>query len=740
MKDGKTSAIPFTKLEWKGKEGLYRADRLNVKLRINPRKPDEKQIQTTTDNLLQSIGDAKIHRLSMKTGKLVLNVPEETDILALAMKLSERPDVVYAEPDQVTQVLLVPNDTRYAEQWAIAKIQAEAAWDLETGQNNILIAILDTGISYQGGGLTHPDLDDASRYILGTDFIGDDAIPQDGYGHGTHVAGTAAAETANSSGIAGMNWGSNVYVCKVFDDFGYGSESDFEAAAQEVVDYALANNLQAVINLSAGWISDSGTSSDACDYIHSNGMILCVATGNDSSDLRSPAIHSANFSGVIAVGATDSADAVASFSNVGSAVTVVAPGVQILSTFPTYDVNGDTVQDFVSWNGTSMATPHVTGLASLVWSRVPQLTNEQVRDVIANTAVKLGAGNFNNSWGYGRIHAAAAVAKAGWDLTPVQLDLNFIDIPKGETQLRAIRIDVKSFHVTSFEVSTPPSAPFSLHNYFGAITLGKTTDYDTPREVYIWVRYTGTTAGDSASGTAQVRCTTTGEVFDVTMTANTIARPTCAMLLVLDQSGSMLTSSGVGSMTREEVLKFSTDIFVKYVRQNNGMGVVTFDQDAYDLLNPVAGPFGAPDDPFDPARGNATTALSGYSANPAGLTAIGDGIERGHNNLAPVSGYDKKAIIVFTDGHETASKYISDVTSLIDEQVFAIGLGTAQELNPNALNNICNGSGGYLLLTDQLDNDDTFKLAKYFLQIQAGVNNEQIVVDPNGYVGVGQTV
>ena len=105
-----------------------------------------------------------------------------------------------------------------------------------------------------------------------------------------------------------------------------------------------------------------------------------------------------------------------------------------------------------------------------------------------------------------------------------------------------------------------------------------------------------------------------------------------------------------------------------------------------------------------------------------------------------MSGYDKKATIVFTDGYETASKYISDVASLIDETVFAVGLGTAQELNPNALNDICNNHDGYLLLTDQLDNDDTFKLAKYFLQIQAGVNNEQIVVDPDGYVAPGQVV
>ncbi len=733
-------AISFSKSQWKGKEILHRTDRLNIKLRINPRKPDVRLINNFSEEICKKLKGVSTHRLSAKTGKLVLKVPEGTDIVALATELSKRPEVIYAEPDQIGTVSVAPNDTRYAEQWALAKIQAEAAWNLETGKSDVLVAILDTGLSYEGGSLTHPDLNDTSRYILGTDFVNDDAVPQDGHGHGTHVAGTAAAETDNSSGIAGLNWISQVYVCKVFDDFGNGSESDFEAAAQEVVDYAVANNLKAVINLSAGWFSDSNTLSDACSYIDSSGMLLCVAGGNEGSDLRSPAIHSVDFNGVIAVGATDSSDAVWDSSNVGPEVTVVAPGVDILSIFPTYDVNGDTAHDFVSWEGTSMACPHVTGLASLVWSRVPRLTNEQVRDVIVNTAIKLGPGDFSNSWGYGRIHAGDAVAKAGWELTPVQTTLNFIDIPEGETQLRAIRIDVKSFHATTFEVSVLPGAPFSMHNYSGPITIGKTTDYDAPREVYLWVRYTGTTDGDTANGTAQVRCTTTGDIFDITLTASTIARPTVAMMLVLDKSGSMTEPSGVDSLTREQVLKYSANIFMNYVRESNGVGIVAFDQNASDLLSPVAGPFGAPDDPFDTERASATTALSLYSANPAGMTAIGDGIERGHDNLLPVSGYDKKAMIVFTDGHETASKYIADVASMIDEQVFAVGLGTAQELNPNALNEICNGNGGYLLLTDELDNDDTFKLAKYFLQIQAGVNNEQVVVDPDGYVALGQTV
>lgn len=735
----KRQEIGIIRGTWRGEEGAFRAGRVVVKVKVEPRRPDPERVVGAAKRLTEQVPEAEVVRTSPATGTIVLAVPDDTDVMALAERLGRLPEVVYAAPDRVTSVTATPSDTRYAEQWGFPKIRADLAWDHQTGQPGILIGDIDTGISITGSSLSHPDLDDAGRYVLGTDFVSDDAIPQDAHGHGTHTAGTAAAESDNTTGVAGMNWGSPVYVCRIFDANGNGSEADFEAAVEEIVDYAVAHGLKAVINLSAGWFTDNQVLRDACDYVDTHGMVLCVATGNESGALRTPAIHSADNVGVIAVGATDSSDAIATFSNVGPAVSVVAPGVGILSTFPTYDVNGDTAHDYVSWDGTSMATPHVTGLASLVWSQEPRLSSEQVRDVVCNTAVKLGPGTFDDAWGHGRVDALDAVTKAGWHLTPVQVALDFVDVPAGETQLRAIRIDVQSFHVTSFEVSVPPSAPFSMHNYSGPVTIGKSTDYDTPREVYLWVRYTGTNAGDTATGTAQVRCTTTGDVFDVTITANTIARPTAAMVLVLDQSGSMLDPSGVGSLTREQVLRFSAGIFLDYVRQGNGVAMVTFDQDGHDLLTPVRGPFGPADDPFDVPRTDAHTALGGYAANPMGSTAIGDGIAQGHA-LLPAAGYDKSALVVFTDGFETASRYIADVAPLIDNQVFAVGLGTAAQLNPAALNDICDDHDGYLLLTDALDSDDTFKLAKYFLQIQAGVNNEDIVVDPDGFVAPGQSV
>jgi hypothetical protein len=143
--------------------------------------------------------------------------------------------------------------------------------------------------------------------------------------------------------------------------------------------------------------------------------------------------------------------------------------------------------------------------------------------------------------------------------------------------------------------------------------------------------------------------------------------------------------------------------------------------------------------PFDAARATALGQLSGYAPNPLGNTAIGDGVELAHNTPeAPGSSFDERAMVVFTDGHETASKYIADVAPLIDDRVFAIGLGTAEQIQPAALQALTNGTGGYLLLTGNLGPDDAFLLSKYYLQILAGVTNQDIVLDPEGSLLPGQ--
>ncbi|MCH8034417.1 MAG: S8 family serine peptidase [Bacteroidetes bacterium] len=734
----KPTRIPVIEGEWKGKKVKFRPDRIVVKLKVAKREKEYEFLKDKCEDISRLVPDSKVLRYPQKTPLLVLRVPEKSNVVELAEEISKRDDVVYAEPDFVGTIGVVPDDTKYADQWGPKKINAEAAWDLETGGNDILIGIIDTGLATANdGSLNHPDLDDAARYILGTDFVSDDNLPRDDHSHGTHVAGIAAALSNNAEGVVGMNWNSPVYVCKTFDSSGSGSQSDFESAIEEIVDYAVANNLLAVINLSAGWTSGSQTLRDACQYVEDNGMLFCAITHNDSStSIRFPAAYTADFDSLIAVGSTDDDDTVSSFSNTGPEITLVAPGRDILATTPTYAVtSGDT--DYDEKTGTSMACPHVAGLASLVWSREPKQTNEQVKDVLINTAEKLGTGNFDNSWGYGRIDAEKAVAKSGWDIELPYDSLDFIDIPENETTARAIRFNVKSFHATNFEIIDGPTGVFEV-TFEPNTSLGKSTDYDTVRDAYIWISYAGTNDGDSHNGTVRVRCIETEQEWELTINANTIARPSSCVMMVFDKSNSMSFDSGIEGERRIDVLRYSANILVDVIQEGNGIGIVAFDQDPHDVLIPVVGPLGEPSG-IDPDRVNIRTSISTFDYNPSGITSIGDGIERASTRLNPVTGYDNKAMLVLTDGKENEEKYISEVSDLINDKVFAVGLGTAANINPNALTEVCNNTGGYTLLTDELDNDSYFKLAKYFLQILAGITNEDVVVDPDGWINQGET-
>jgi subtilisin family serine protease len=392
--------------EWEGRQIRYYTDRVVVKL-----KAPEDSSKTFDDvyyDVVQDIPDGELQRPPSPSGRMVCRIAEEADPVEVASKLNERDDVEWAEPDVVDHAAVTPSDTRFGEQWGLTKMNAPAAWDLETGSPSVLIGIIDSGISMSAAGaLDHPDLD-ASRYILGTDFV-DGGTPRDLNGHGTHVAGIAAAESNNAQGVAGTNWGSKVYICRTLAANGNGSSADFADAVEEIVDFAVSQSMKAVINYSGGGAPNQ-TKRDACQYAHDRGMILCAATGNDNAGpVIFPAGYSVDFDGVIAVGSTDSNDTVSSFSNVGPEVTVVAPGRGILSTMPTYSVTIPAALNYDELDGTSMATPYVSGVVALMWSRHPGFTNTRIRECLTTTAVKLGSGDFNNSWGFGRVDAEKAL-------------------------------------------------------------------------------------------------------------------------------------------------------------------------------------------------------------------------------------------------------------------------------------------------------------------------------------------
>jgi murein tripeptide amidase MpaA len=329
----------------------------------------------------------------------------------------------------------------------------------------------------------------------------------------------------------------------------------------------------------------------------------------------------------------------------------------------------------------------------------------------------------------------AAPCAAG--LTAVGLDtpaIVFSAVPAGVETTRAAVFSIESCGAVDLIVTSGPSVssgPGAFGLPVGNASLPAAPDAGQ-RDLRLWVSFTGTNAGDVTTGTVTVHCPQTMQNFVIPITATTIAQPKVASILVLDRSASMDDPSGIPGMKRIDVLHAAAPGYVALLPDNAGIGVVSFDQDAHPVLPvEVAGGAGT-------GRTDATNAIALHATNPAGSTSIGDGVELAHATLAPLAGYASTAIVVFTDGEENTTKFIADLPAgTIDDRVFAIALGTVDEVNPVALNQLVSSTGGYLLLTDALGPNDQFRLAKYFVQILAGVTNAEIVVDPQGEVFPG---
>ena len=317
--------------------------------------------------------------------------------------------------------------------------------------------------------------------------------------------------------------------------------------------------------------------------------------------------------------------------------------------------------------------------------------------------------------------------------------VNFLDVPEGETRLGAAVFDLDAcelLHLSIINGPTVTSGPAST--VFGVQTAPVTVNPESDPKGRMWFTYRGTADGDAATGTVTIQCDETGEQFDVLLSANTIRRPTAALVMLLDQSNSMTFDSGLGAgIKREDVLRFSAPTAVVALEDENAMAVCTFDHDAHPGIGvtPAAGA----------GKFAINGAIAGYAPNPAGWTAIGEGLAFASDLLTPVTGYDVKAIVVLTDGQDNHGPYtrrsISDVAGMINAlngRIFAIGLGRAEVLNAGNLQALCSGNNGYMVMTGDLTPDATFRLAKYYQQIFAGVTNNEIVLDPEAFLGIGQ--
>lgn len=270
------------------------------------------------------------------------------NVAALVEALSKNPNVEFAEPDYIATADWVPNDPSWSSQWGPQKISAPQAWDVTKGTTSTLIAVVDTGVD-----LDHPDLAAKVRTDIDWDFVNNDATAQDDNGHGSHVAGIAAAATNNSTGIAGICVNCQVLPVKVLNAQGSGTYSAIASGIRYAADQGAK-----VINLSLGGSSGSTALQDAVNYANNKGALLACAAGNSNT---SAASYPAYYSACVAVAATDQNDNRASFSNYGSWVDTSAPGVSIYATYWN--------NTYKSLSGTSMAAPHVAGLAGLLFSQ-----------------------------------------------------------------------------------------------------------------------------------------------------------------------------------------------------------------------------------------------------------------------------------------------------------------------------------------------------------------------------------
>src|SRR5262245_18512702 len=317
-------------------------------------------------------------------GVHVVSVPSSAAGSALG-RLKQTPGVEFAESDATVEAADVPNDPNFSLQWGMTKIKAPDAWTTDKGSPSVKVAVLDTGVS-----LTHPDL---QGKVVATKNFSSSSTVDDVNGHGSHVAGIAAAATNNGIGVAGVGYGVDIMDVKVLGDSGSGLYSDMISG----ITWA-ADNGANVINLSLGGTMASSALESAVNYAWSKGAVVVAAAGNNAS---STPFYPAYYTNVLAVAATTDLDKLASFSDYGDWVDVAAPGISIYSTVPS---------GYGYMSGTSMASPFVSGLAALLFAQVTDtngngLRNDEVRSRIQSTADNVGLTGI----GSGRINAYKAV-------------------------------------------------------------------------------------------------------------------------------------------------------------------------------------------------------------------------------------------------------------------------------------------------------------------------------------------
>jgi len=366
--------------------------------------------------------------------------PEKVETIRMIKALRRRTDIKDAVPNYIVRPFLAPNDRYYPLQWHYPMINLPQAWNVTTGSDDVVVAVIDTGAI-----LSHPDLQ--GRLLQGFDFIRDLDNAGDGDGidsdpsdpgddfsasgsssfHGTHVAGTIGAATNNVSGVSGVTWGSSIMPLRALGLFG-GTSYDIAqairyAAGLENDSGTLPARKADVINLSLGGAGFSQIQQDLFNEVRSQGVIVVASAGNENT---SAPTYPASYDGVVSVGAVNIQKEKAAYSNFGASLDVVAPGGD------SSDINGDGYPDlvfstggddssgaleetFTFLGGTSMASPHVAGVAALMKALNPALTPPMFDSLLSSGQLTndLGATGRDDFYGHGLIDAHKAVVAAG---------------------------------------------------------------------------------------------------------------------------------------------------------------------------------------------------------------------------------------------------------------------------------------------------------------------------------------
>lgn len=477
----------------------------------------------------------------------IVDLPAGNEAAAVE-RLSRHPHIKFAELDRRIAPSFATNDPYFGSQWHLPVIGANVAWDAARG-DGVTIAILDTGVDG-----THPDL--SARLVAGWNVYSNNADTADVHGHGTKVAGTAAAILANGAGVAGVAGNARIMPIRISAADGWATYSAMAQGVTWAADHgARVANISYIAAASASVIS-------AADYMKNKGGLVVTAAGNAGTD---PGITPTT--ALIAVAATDAADSRTSWSNFGNYVQLSAPGAGIYTT-----TSGG---GYGAVSGTSFSSPVTAGVAALVMSANPALSSSSVESILYSTAVDLGAAGRDPYYGYGRVNAAGAVNAARDAVVRVDgtAPIASIDAPVGASSVAGwVAVNVSASDnvgVTKVElrsngtlVATDTAAPYAFSWDSTAVANGMTklvaTAYDSAGNagasavVAVNVANVTVVGADTTPPTVRLTQPTNGAKVDGNVTISVDATDnagTAAIRQTLFIDGLNVASANGGSLT-----------------------------------------------------------------------------------------------------------------------------------------------------------------------------------------------